>query len=379
MSIHINTTNTIFSHNMNFINKAKHNHNYNKLTNKGSDIAELSNKAMALSQNKNYSNMTDITNNTNISKLTNAALNDSNSKDVTNIHDYALEYAKMRKDIISNSNPSDTTNLLKNLDEAYDKVIDNMANSVGYKFNSFFGYSNATLTSVGMKSENSGFDENQFKNNLKSIAEAAKQAVIGTPYNSNIEDISKSIDAAISNVPSGSTINSMNLNEINEVNSIIDNRPGGLKYSSKFEDVQKAIAANEHYIDNVINSNDLTGTLKDTVDKTLKDNQTAFIKAYSYKYEMKNYDDKMKKLKDTYDKLLEQYEKYEQEEDNFAKDKKVKMAVLLLRTSSSLKAQLDQLKDKIKDEQKIHENLVNDPNTVVNTDTYIELTAKKAS
>ncbi|MBV7272242.1 hypothetical protein JMF89_11320 [Clostridiaceae bacterium UIB06] len=362
------------------------------VSNLSQDSIEISNDARSqCNYITEFKTATTVTNHTptleNITTSSNTFIS-SDSIDPEFIKNYSLKYVEIRKEILENSSQDEAAKKINLLDTAYNDAINSAAGSLASDFQNFFDYASNEWSYNNSEGEINKFDVDAFKNNILSLANEAFSVVKQAFNDNNFDNLQSKLENKLSNIQSGTTIESMNYTDIKEVDNFLKNLPKLKNHVKEYfddgtyrpvsgnwttSDAVNAINLEYTMAKNFLNSGGAYDSVKKTVYNTTLKNISSYHKRFAFDYQSDQNQDQINKDRNNYKLLKEQYENFEKKLDAAKKQNNMKMVLTYLEILNGLKTQLAEATAKLKDDTEAQNKLSKNPNNVVETEAYKDI------
>lgn len=314
------------------------------------------------------------------------------SIDPSFIEDYALNYVNIRKEISNENSKEEAARKIDLLDKAYSDAINQSAELLSYDFGKFFNYASYEWSYDNSDKTSAKFDTEAFKTNVLSLADKAFSIANQAFKDNNFNGLQANIENELSNISSGSTIESMSYKDIKGVDNFLKAIPSFKNHVSEYlddgtykpvagnwsaEDAANAINKEHSMVEDLLKSGNLSDSTGRKVYNTVLDNISAYHKKFAFGVQMDNDQNEINKDKSYYKLLKEQYEKFEKKLEEARKRNNMKMTLIYLEMLEGLKKSLNEASDKLKEDTDIKNNLSKNPNSVVDTDAYKAISSRE--
>lgn len=301
------------------------------------------------------------------------------------IENYALNYAKIRKEITEGNTKDEATKKIALLDRAYTDTVNEAAQVLSYDFQSFFDYASREWIYDKSNNDIEKFDTEAFKNNVLSLSDKAFSLVNQAFKDNNLDNLEANIENELFSVQSGTTIESMNYKDIKEVDTFLKTIPNFKNHIREYlddgtyrpvpsnwstSDAVNAINKEHAMAEDLLKSGKVSSSTGTKVYNAVLKNISAYHKNFAFGIQIDDDQNQINKDKSYYKLLKEQYEKFEKKLEEARRKNNMKMTLMYLEMLAGLKNSLNEISDKLKEDIDAKNNLSKNPNSVVDTDAY---------
>ncbi|WP_368490705.1 hypothetical protein [Clostridium sp. BJN0013] len=317
-----------------------------------------------------------------------------NSIDADFIENYALNYAKIRKEIVEQFSPEEAEKKIAILDKTYNDAVNTAAQSITNDFQYFFDYA-STKWSYDNNSNDTKFNRKAFKDNILSLADKAISVVkeaFKDKDSDMLNNLEYNIEIKLSSNESVTNIENISYNDIKEIHNFLKEIPKFKdhvrEYSSdgtynpvsgnwSTEDAANAINKAYTMTQDFLKSGKISDFTGKKVFNTMLKNISAYHKSFAFSSQSDEYQNQINKDKAYYELLKKQYEKYEKRLEESKEQAIMKLMLIYLGKMSTIKDQLTEAKNRLDEDMVKKDALSQNPESVVNTGAYKDISKRE--
>ncbi len=287
-------------------------------------------------------------------------------KDSSFVESLALEYSRIKDEILKDSPGNERSEKLKALDEVFGFVAKAEVGKLAGKFENFFDYSANTLSMYGMNHNKEMFDVNKFSEHLFSILNSAKEIVKKAGGNISLRDLKTGLESIDAQNSDQKFIEYMSYRDIRGLEGIIKKCP---VLDPKDPNPENAMFSLYELVGAVDDSR-LSVFVKDTAVKALFDTIGAYHKVTAYEETMDMYQREIDELNRARSPLKKLYAKVENFIEKYKKENNAKMLAFYNMKKLDIWSELQPFENRLKDLLGSQASLKSNPDTVTSTEAY---------
>ncbi|MGG3802359.1 hypothetical protein [Metabacillus fastidiosus] len=299
-----------------------------------------------------------------------STINDS-KYDASFLINFANAYKNIKEEITNSTDPKEQEAMLAMLDEVYDETVQEKAKQLASTFEYFFDGSSKMEASYRFGSKEEVFDQKAFINHLVEIANEAKKHIGSVSSNDQLEN-------KLAALFQGDSLEKMGYRDIKNLSAALQEISTPSLWA-KTSNLGKKLAEWNERAENILQSSDLSETVKEKAKKTVADSTETYKKVGTYIQTFNTYRQSIEEKFEEFKKTQLEIERIEKQLEEIHKKMKngkidyMSFLTTLLERQQSLQVTSKGIVDSLNGLKEKNEKLVNNPSIILDSDEYKEV------